>query len=158
MAVLWDALQGTALFGVGLRGRGAAHQDQGWAMDCSKCATVAQRWDFRVGGCGGSTARGTGNIYVAVAGSVLLEGLKTINAGLAHLGWRGGGRKHVLYPVDIAVLILRQSISLRAKVSAVTLMWCLLITQAGSLAGALWMRRGRSMLPCSIGKCSIQCV
>lgn len=90
MAVLWDALQGTALFGVGLRGRGAAHQDQGWAMDCSKCATVAQRWDFRVGGCGGSTARGTGNIYVAVAGSVLLEGLKTINAGLAHLGWRGG--------------------------------------------------------------------
>ncbi len=58
-------------------------------MDCSKCATVAQRWDFRVGGCGGSTARGTGNIYVAVAGSVLLEGLKTINAGLAHLGCAG---------------------------------------------------------------------
>lgn len=157
MAVLWDALTGRCSVWCGPQGRGAAHQDQGWAMDCSKCATVAQRWDFRVGGCGGSTARGTGNLYVAVAGSVLLEVLKTINSGLAHLGW-WGVRKHVLYPVDIAVLILRQSISLRAKVSAVTLMWCLLIIQAGSLAGALWMRRGRSMLPCSIGRCSIQCV
>ncbi|ALQ95481.1 hypothetical protein XFUD_10455 [Xylella fastidiosa] len=42
----------------------------GLGMDCSKCATVAQRWDFRMGGCGGSTARGTGNLYVAVAGAV----------------------------------------------------------------------------------------
>lgn len=96
MAVLWDALTGRCSVWCGPQGRGAAHQDQGWAMDCSKCATVAQRWDFRVGGCGGSTARGTGNLYVAVAGSVLLEGLKTINAGLAHLGCAGGSETRVV--------------------------------------------------------------